>query len=127
MVRGPLQVELRTCSRGRPTLCSKAMNSARRTSRHRRRFAALAFALCVAAAPLFVGTDVPAHAAASPTVNLDQCANQATPCDWVNGDLNGNNSRYGEGLVVPFRLAIDGLTPGVAHTIHLNYDFTAGG
>ena len=60
-------------------------------------------------------------------VNLDQCANLSTPnCTWQNGDLNKNNSAFSEGDVVPFRLAIEGLTPGT-HTIHINYDFTAGG
>src|SRR5512146_3069639 len=59
-------------------------------------------------------------------VNLDQCANDTTPCSWQNGDLNGNNSSYAEGDVVPFRLAIEGLTAGT-HSIHINYDFTAGG
>ena len=60
-------------------------------------------------------------------VNLDQCANLATPdCEWQNGDLNKNNSAYAEGDVVPFRLAIEGLTPG-SHSIHINTDFTAGG
>jgi hypothetical protein len=59
-------------------------------------------------------------------VNLDQCANDATPCAWQNGDLNGNNSAFAEGDVVPFRLAIEGLTPGT-HSVHINYDFTAGG
>src|SRR5512143_38000 len=65
-------------------------------------------------------------ASGSLTVNLDQCANDTTPCAWQNGDLNGNNSAYAEGDVVPFRLAIEGLTAG-QHTIHINYDFTAGG
>ena len=69
-----------------------------------------------AAAPLAAGLGV----------NLDQCANQSTPCSWQNGDLNGNNSTYSEGSVVPFRLAIEGLTPGT-HSFHINYDFTAGG
>ncbi|HEU4354406.1 MAG TPA: hypothetical protein VFT27_02340, partial [Actinomycetota bacterium] len=57
-------------------------------------------------------------------VNLDQYANQ--DAEWQNGNLNGNNSQYAEGDVVPFRLAIEGLTAG-SHTIHINYDFTAGG
>ena len=62
-------------------------------------------------------------------VNLDQCANapRTANCSWQNGDLNGNNSTYAEGLVVPFRLEIDGLAPGSTHSFHLNYDFTAGG
>jgi hypothetical protein len=65
-------------------------------------------------------------AQAAAGVNLDQCANLATPCAWQNGNLNGNNSAYAEGRVVPFRLAIEGLTAG-PHSIHINYDFTAGG
>src|SRR5512143_3256516 len=67
-----------------------------------------------------------AGAAGSLNVDLDQCANQTTPCSWQNGDLNGNNSAYAEGDVVPFRLAIEGLSAG-SHSIHINYDFTAGG
>ena len=64
-------------------------------------------------------------AASSLNVDLDQWANRPGQ-GWQNGDLNGNNSAYAEGLVVPFRLAIEGLAAG-QHTIHLNYDFTAGG
>ncbi len=64
-------------------------------------------------------------AAGSLGVNLDQFANQPGQ-GWQNGDLNGNNSTYGEGDVVPFRLAIEGLAAG-QHTIHLNYDFLTGG
>ena len=62
------------------------------------------------------------------TVDLDQCANdpRTANCSWQNGDLNGNNSEYAEGLTVPFRLEIKGLRAGT-HTIHINYDFTAGG
>ena len=63
--------------------------------------------------------------AAGVGVDLDQWANQA-PAAWQNGDLNGNNSSYHEGDVVPFRLAIENLDAGT-HTIHINYDFTAGG
>jgi uncharacterized repeat protein (TIGR01451 family) len=61
-------------------------------------------------------------------VNLDQYANGGTTASasWVNGDLNQHNAAYHEGDVVPFRLAIEGLTTG-SHTIHINYDFTAGG
>ena len=63
-----------------------------------------------------------ARAAAS--VNLDQWAT-LDPA-WQNGDLNGNNTRYPEGGIVPFRLAVEGLKAG-AHTIRIQYDFTAGG
>lgn len=62
------------------------------------------------------------------SVNLDQWANgtSKTAAAWQNGDLNGNNSQYAENKVVPFRLAVEGLSAG-SHTIHINYDFTAGG
>jgi hypothetical protein len=58
-------------------------------------------------------------------VNLDQWANLPGQ-GWQNGDLNQNNSAYAEGRVVPFRVAVEGLTPGI-HTIHIDYEFTAGG
>lgn len=63
-------------------------------------------------------------AIAASTVNLDQWA--STDLAWQNGNLNGNNSRYPEGGIVPFRLAIEGLSVG-GHQIHINYDVTAGG
>jgi hypothetical protein len=62
--------------------------------------------------------------AAGTSVNLDQWA--STDRAWQNGNLNGNNSRYPEGGIVPFRLAMEGLSVG-EHAIHLNYDVTAGG
>jgi hypothetical protein len=69
-------------------------------------------------------TTWPRAARAATTVNLDQWA--STDVAWQNGNLNGNNSRYPEGGIVPFRLALEGLKAG-NHTIHLNYDATAGG
>ncbi|HVQ22750.1 MAG TPA: hypothetical protein VMT36_05715 [Candidatus Saccharimonadia bacterium] len=62
--------------------------------------------------------------AAGLNLDLDQWAPLTGA--WQNGDLNGNNASFPEGGVVPFRLAIEGLDPG-AHSIHINYDFTAGG
>ena len=61
---------------------------------------------------------------AGTSVNLDQWATYAPA--WQNGNLNGNNTRYPEGGIVPFRLAIEGMKAG-AHTITIQYDFTAGG
>ena len=61
---------------------------------------------------------------AATTVNLDQWASSDRA--WQNGNLNGNNSRYPEGGIVPFRLAMEGLQVG-SHSIHINYDFTASG
>lgn len=77
-----------------------------------------AFALLV----LVMG--VPSVRAASTGVNLDQWASKDNA--WQNGNLNGNNSKYPEGGIVPFRVAFEGLSTG-NHTIHINYDFTAGG
>lgn len=67
-------------------------------------------------------------ASSSLSVNLDQYANGGNTqgASWVNGDLNQHNAAYHEGDVVPFRLALEGLSAGT-HTIHINYDFTAGG
>jgi uncharacterized repeat protein (TIGR01451 family) len=63
-------------------------------------------------------------------VNLDQWANGTgnplAGASWQNGNLNGNNSTYGEGKVVPFRLAIEGLS-AAQHFITIQHDFTAGG
>ncbi len=87
-----------------------------------------ALVLTVAAAPFSGGGGRPPAASAAPSslnVDLDQWANQAGQ-GWQNGDLNGSNSSYAEGDVVPFRLAVEGLSAG-AHSIHVNYDFTAGG
>jgi hypothetical protein len=64
----------------------------------------------------------PVRAAAS--VNLDQWA--TLDHAWQNGNLNGNNTRYPEGGIVPFRLAVEGLSKG-SHSIRIQYDFTAGG
>lgn len=61
---------------------------------------------------------------AAVTVNLDQWASLDKA--WQNGNLNGNNSRYPEGGIVPFRLALEGLAAG-NHEIRIDYDFTAGG
>jgi hypothetical protein len=81
--------------------------------------------LIVAVAAVAVATAfavAPVRAAVG--VNLDQWA--SSDLAWQNGNLNGNNSRYPEGGIVPFRVAFEGLKAG-DHSIHINYDFTAGG
>ncbi|MEA2605553.1 MAG: hypothetical protein QOI00_310 [Chloroflexota bacterium] len=96
------------------------------TSRHRPPRARIRIAPSLAAAGL-IGLLALAGAGsvvAATTVNLDQWA--STDLAWQNGNLNGNNSRYPEGGIVPFRLAIEGLAVG-DHAIHINYDVTAGG
>ena len=72
---------------------------------------------------IVVSLGLPSTALAA-TVDLDQWASSDRA--WQNGNLNGNNSRYPEGGVVPFRVALEGLSPG-SHTLHINHDFTAGG
>lgn len=81
--------------------------------------------VALAAVALVVAVFRPTNArAAGVGVNLDQWA--SLDGAWQNGNLNANNSQFPEGGVVPFRLAIEGLGAG-SHTIHINYDFTAGG
>jgi hypothetical protein len=76
----------------------------------------------IALATVFATSAAPVRAAVG--INLDQWASSDKA--WQNGNLNGNNSRYPEGGIVPFRLAVEGLKAG-NHSIHINYDFTAGG
>ena len=95
-----------------------------RTRRRRRRRVLLEIALVASTLALLMVTVSPRPARAAAGVNLDQWASKDLA--WQNGNLNGNNSRYPEGGIVPFRLAIEGLAAG-NHSIHINYDVTAGG
>jgi hypothetical protein len=95
-----------------------------RTARRRRNRLAINLAILAIIALGFMIFGGRPIRAAGLTVNLDQWA--STELAWQNGNLNGNNSRYPEGGIVPFRLAMENLAPG-NHTIHINYDFTAGG
>jgi hypothetical protein len=91
----------------------------------RRKHTGISLGIILVAASLLLALwgVLPARAAAG-SVNLDQWA--STDRAWQNGNLNGNNSRYPEGGIVPFRLAVEGLAAG-QHSVHINYDFTAGG
>ena len=91
---------------------------------HRRFVLAIAGGAIVAFAALAPSNPTMREARAAAGVNLDQWA--TLDHAWQNGNLNGNNTRYPEGGIVPFRLAVEGLTAG-AHTIRVQYDFTAGG
>jgi hypothetical protein len=93
-------------------------------TRRRRRPLLLEIALVASTLALLMVTALPRPARAATTVNLDQWA--SIDLAWQNGNLNGNNSRFPEGGIVPFRLALEGLKTG-DHTIHINYDVTAGG
>jgi hypothetical protein len=92
---------------------------------HRRSpIAALAVAAIAALLSLTPGGPGTGDVRAAASVNLDQWATKDKA--WQNGNLNGNNTRYPEGGIVPFRLAVEGLKAG-AHSIRIQYDFTAGG
>jgi len=93
--------------------------------RPRRRAAGIVIAVTAIAALAYLPwspATAPVRAAGS--VNLDQWA--TLDAAWQNGNLNGNNTRYPEGGIVPFRLAVEGLAKG-SHIIRVQYDFTAGG
>ena len=94
------------------------------TRRRRRRFRLMELVAALATLAMLMLAAWPRPALAAATVNLDQWASKDIA--WQNGNLNGNNARYPEGGIVPFRLAIEGIKAG-NHTIHLNYDVTAGG
>lgn len=66
----------------------------------------------------------------------DQCSNDKGSgyapippgdCQWINGNLNKNNSIYVEGDATVQRLWLDGLTPGSVHTVTFKYGTTKGG
>jgi hypothetical protein len=85
-------------------------------------------AIMVASMPVL---DAPAQAA-NPAADLDQCENgkSSAPksCDWINGNLNENNSHYGEGDSVPYRVTFSNLTVGPAtHTVTIEWDTTKSG
>ena len=44
--------------------------------------------------------------------------------NWVNGNLNPNNSHYREGDSVPFRMRMDGFNNTGPHTLVIEYDTT---
>ncbi|HBP38692.1 MAG TPA: hypothetical protein DD640_08130, partial [Clostridiales bacterium] len=47
---------------------------------------------------------------------------------WVNGNLNGNNSYYVEGMSTPQRVIVSGIDPAVTdHSVTLSYQFTKSG
>lgn len=65
----------------------------------------------------------------------DQCANDdgdgyggdPGACDWINGNLQGNNSTYNEGDATVQRLHLTDLVPGTSHTVTFKYGTTKGG
>ncbi len=65
----------------------------------------------------------------------DQCSNDQgtgypsgdTGCQWINGNLQGNNSAYTEGDATVQRVWLTDYTPGSTHTVTFKYGTTKGG
>jgi hypothetical protein len=69
---------------------------------------------------------------AAPAANLDQgrngsAASPINPVDWVNGNLNANQSHYLEGYSIPYRLIMTEMPIGTEVVLTLAYDATHGG
>ena len=70
----------------------------------------------------------------SPTgasANIDQARNgtasaPTSPVHFQNGNAGAQNSHYLEGLSIPYRVRLDGLTPGT-HTVVIGWDVRQGG
>jgi hypothetical protein len=70
------------------------------------------------------------------SADIDQCANGGVgqtpescndtyPANWVNGNLGASKSHFLEGESIPYRVKMDGLTPGsVGNTVIIAYDVT---
>ncbi|MBI3751864.1 MAG: DUF11 domain-containing protein, partial [Chloroflexi bacterium] len=81
---------------------------------------------------------VPPAAAANPSADLDQCANDPAPSphtngcatsatEWVNGNLGASKSVYLEGDSIPYRMKFDNLDTSSSHTVIIEWDTTKSG
>ena len=74
-------------------------------------------------------------ASAQPRADVSEnqhCANgdfgsPLQPCDYQNGNLNGQNSQWSEGEFVPMRIEFTGLTVDQTYTVKISWDTTIGG
>jgi hypothetical protein len=69
--------------------------------------------------------------AGNPSANIDQARNgtadsPVSPVDFQNGNAGSSNSHYLEGHSIPYRVRLEGLTPG-SHTVTLGWDFRQSG
>src|SRR5438045_1277744 len=65
------------------------------------------------------------------SANIDQARNGTatspiSPVHFQNGNAGAQNSHYLEGLSIPYRVRLDGLTPGT-HTVVIGWDVRQGG
>ncbi len=71
-------------------------------------------------AALTLGVGAPAGAGGNPAGDIDQWAN--ANAQWQNGNINGNNSLYLEGDVVPFRMHLTNLGGLTSHSVTVEWD-----
>jgi len=88
-------------------------------------------ALLAAAFVLALPALAPAAPAPNPSANLDQARNgtsdaPVSPVNFQNGNANTQNSHYLEGMSIPYRVRVDGLTQGT-HTLTIGWDIRQGG
>ncbi|HUX04075.1 MAG TPA: hypothetical protein VMV53_04125 [Acidimicrobiales bacterium] len=86
------------------------------------------FALALGFLPLS-GPVASAGTTPTPKIDFPQCANDtftgnSGDCNWVNGDLNANNSTYAEGESTVQAVDITKLLPGSSHTLVIDYQTT---
>src|ERR1041385_2700855 len=72
-----------------------------------------------------------ARAAGNSSANIDQARNGTasapiSPVHFQNGNAGAQNSHYLEGHSIPYRVRLDGLTPGT-HTVVIGWDIRQGG
>jgi hypothetical protein len=98
-----------------------------RLSPHLHRIAALVAVGVLACLPMAARAAVTANSSA----NIDQGRNgtadsPTSPVHFQNGNAGAQNSHYLEGHSIPYRVRLDGLTPGT-HTVIIGWDIRQGG
>jgi hypothetical protein len=84
-------------------------------------------------APSTTTTTTPAvtqQATGSVSTDFSQCSNGKNgdqDCSWINGILNTNNSKYGEGMSVPQRILHTNVASAASHVIRFSHQYTKGG
>jgi len=83
--------------------------------------------LAIVLSVMLITLGIPLTAQAT-TSNWKQFADESGNQQWINGDLNRNNSTYTEGRSVPQRLILNDITTGSGiHYVDFEYQFTKGG
>lgn len=102
------------------------MGATAATARTRVRLLITALATLSLIATQLVGFAVSPAEATFSQDSLDQWANGKPGTSgeeqWQNGNLNANNSQYGEGDSVAFRRVLTGLDAGAVYRVTINYD-----